>query len=144
ALELGFSDVLLFRNRANAFSRKGDVVRAFADYAQAIMLEPENPLAYLNRGEIYENTLQKELAIADYKTILSLVCEPKYQEIARKRLLRLGVNAPATSSSPALAIWRKKLEFLQAEEAKAADAEQKFSIQQRIEETKAKIRELEG
>jgi tetratricopeptide (TPR) repeat protein len=144
ALELGFSDVLLFRNRANAFSRKGDVIRALADYAQAIVLEPENPFAYLNRGEVYENTLQKELAIADYKTVLSLVCKTQYQEIARQRLLRLGVDALATSSSPALGIWRKKLEFLQAEEAKAADAEQKFSIQQRIEEAKAKIRELGG
>jgi hypothetical protein len=84
------------------------------------------------------------LAIADYKTILSLVCEPQYQDIARQRLLALGVKVSATSSSPALAIWQKKLEFLQAEEAKAADADQKFSIQQRIEEAKAKIQELGG
>ena len=107
-------------------------------------LEPENPLAYLNRGEVYQNTLQKELAIADYKTILSLTCEPQYQDIARQRLLALGVKIISVSSSPALAIWQKKLEFLQTEEAKAADAEQKFSIQQRIEEAKAKIEELGG
>jgi tetratricopeptide (TPR) repeat protein len=144
ALELGFNDAIVFRNRANAFSRKGDVARALADYAQAITLEPENPLAYLNRGEVHENTLRKDLAIADYKTILSLVCEPQYQDIARQRLLALGVKVSEPSSSPALAIWQKKLEFLQAEEAKAADADQKFSIQQRIEEAKAKIQELGG
>lgn len=63
---------------------------------------------------------------------------------------------PASSTSPvppavaaqlpstALSIWQKKLAFLQAEEAKAADAEQKFAIQQRIEEAKEKIRELGG
>jgi hypothetical protein len=44
----------------------------------------------------------------------------------------------------ALGIWQKKLAFLQAEEARAADADQKFSIQQRIEEAKAKIQELGG
>lgn len=46
--------------------------------------------------------------------------------------------------SPAFSLWQKKLAFLQAEEAKAADAEQKFAIQQRIEECKEKIREFGG
>ena len=98
----------------------------------------------MNRGEVYQNTLQKELAIADYKTILNLACEAQYQDIARQRLLAMGVKTISVASSPALAIWQKKLEFLRIEEAKAADAEQKFSIQQRIEEAKAKIEELGG
>ena len=122
--------------------RKGDVERALADYAQAIALEPENALAYLNRGQVYENTLQKDPAVADYKSVLALVCEESLKEEARKRLMAMGVRiAPP---SPALAIWQKKLIFLQAEEAKASDADQKFSIQQRIEEAQAKIRELGG
>jgi tetratricopeptide (TPR) repeat protein len=142
AQELGFGDAIVFRNRANAYSRKGDVEHALADYAQAIGLEPENALAYLNRGQVYENTLQKDLAVTDYKTILALVCEESLKEEARKRLLAMGVKiAPP---SPALAIWQKKLAFLQAEEAKASDADQKFSIQQRIEEAQMKIRELGG
>jgi tetratricopeptide (TPR) repeat protein len=91
AVRLGFDDVLLFRNRANAYSRKGDVARALADYAQAIALEPGNPLAYLNRGEVYENTLQRDLAIADYKTVLGLVCEPRWHDTARERLIAMGV-----------------------------------------------------
>lgn len=142
ALELGFGDAIVFRNRANAYSRKGDVERALSDYAQAIALEPENALAYLNRGQVYENTLQKDLAVADYNAVLALVCEESLKEEARKRLLAMGVSiAPP---SPALAIWQKKLAFLQAEEAKASDADQKFSIQQRIEEAQTKIRELGG
>ncbi len=144
ALELGFRDALLFRNRGNAFSRKGDVAPALADYAQAIALDPQNVLAYLNRGQVYENTLQLELAISDYKTVLNLVSEPQLQEHARNRLLAMGVRVPTSQPSPALAIWQKKLAFLQVEEAKAADAEQKFSIQQRIEEAQAKIQELGG
>jgi tetratricopeptide (TPR) repeat protein len=142
ALELGFHDAIVFFNRANAYSRKGDVARALADYAQAIALEPGNALAYLNRGEVYENTLQKDPAIADYQTILKLVCEESLKEEARRRLLAMGVKIAAPS--PALAIWQKKLAFLQGEEAKASDADQKFSIQQRIEEAQEKIRELGG
>lgn len=56
--------------------------------------------------------------------------------------LTMGVGG--STSTPALALWQKKFAFLQAEEARAADAEQKFSIQQRIEEAQAKIRELGG
>lgn len=144
AFELGFGDAILFRNRGNAFSSKGDVARALADYAQAIALEPENALAYLNRGQVYENTLQKNPAIADYKTVLSLVSEPQHQELARQRLLAMGVRPAPSLPSAALVIWQKKLAFLQTEEAKSADAEQKFSIQQRIEEALAKIQELGG
>jgi tetratricopeptide (TPR) repeat protein len=144
ALELGFGDAILFRQRANAFSRKGDVARAVADYAQAIALEPQDPLVYFNRGEVYENTLQKKLAIADYKTVLNLECDPQLKETARTRLRAMGVKLVASDAALALGIWQKKLAFLQAEEARAADADQKFSIQQRIEEAKAKIQELGG
>ena len=54
------------------------------------------------------------------------------------------ISSAAPPSPSALFIWQKKLAFLQAEEAKAADAEQKFSIQQRIEEARAKIQEFGG
>jgi tetratricopeptide (TPR) repeat protein len=92
ALNLGFRDAIVFRNRGNAFSRQGNVARALSDYAQAIELEPANPLPYINRAEVYENTLQRELAIADYKTVLRLATEPQWKERARARLLALGVK----------------------------------------------------
>jgi tetratricopeptide (TPR) repeat protein len=142
SLQLGFDDVLLYRNRGNAYARKGDVERALSDYAQAIALEPENGGVYLNRGEVYENTLQKEPAKADYQKILTLNCDEWMKEEARKRLTSMGVKIPKPSA--ALGIWQKKLTFLQAEEAKASDPMQKFSIQQSIEEAEAKIRELGG
>lgn len=91
ALELGISDALLFRNRGNAYSRKGDVTSALTDYARAIALEPSNPLAYLNRAEVYENTLQKERAIADYKAVLDLDTDEQWHDQARARLRALGV-----------------------------------------------------
>jgi hypothetical protein len=52
----------------------------------------------------------------------------------------LATRAP----SPAVALWRKKLDFLLSEEAKAFDPAAKFKIQQDIEEARQKIRELEG
>jgi tetratricopeptide (TPR) repeat protein len=140
--ELGFRNALLYRNRGNAYSRQGDVERTLKDYAEAMRLEPENGLAYLNRGQVYENTLQKKLAQDDYQTILRLTCEEWIKEEARGRLTAMGVKVVAPS--PALKIWQKKLAFLQAEEARAADAMQKFSIQQSIEEAETRIRELGG
>ena len=41
-------------------------------------------------------------------------------------------------------MWKKKLAFLQTEEAKAVDAEQKFAIQERVEEARQKIQQLGG
>jgi tetratricopeptide (TPR) repeat protein len=92
ALNLGFRDAIVFRNRGNAFSALGNVARALSDYAHAIELEPADPRPHLNRGQIYENTLQRDLAIADYRTVLGLATEPKWKELARARLLALGVK----------------------------------------------------
>jgi hypothetical protein len=80
-------------------------------------------------------------------------------EIADLILQRIGINAgqppasspssppvspPPASPSPALAVWRKKLAYLETEEAKAVDPAQKFKLQEDIAEAKAKIRELGG
>ena len=48
------------------------------------------------------------------------------------------------SASGPLATWKKKLEFLQTEEAKTSNAAQKFELQEQINEAKEKIRELGG
>ena len=64
-----------------------------------------------------------------------------------------AASDPASQTSPAqaaprrpsvLAMWQKKLAFLQTEEAKAEGAGQRFAIQELIEEAKAKIREHGG
>ncbi len=46
------------------------------------------------------------------------------------------------SDSAAIQKWRKKLAFLQAEEAKAVDPAQKFKVAEDIAEAKAKLAEL--
>jgi len=89
----GFRDVLVYRNRANALAGIDDVGRALDDYKTAIELDPDNPIAYLNRGLMYENTRQKALAIADYQAALNRAADPQTQDAARARLLALGVKA---------------------------------------------------
>jgi hypothetical protein len=43
-----------------------------------------------------------------------------------------------------LVIWQERLEFLQVEEAKTVDPQQKFGLLKSIEEAKTKIREHGG
>ena len=54
-----------------------------------------------------------------------------------------ATTAPATAH-PAVAIWKKKLDSLLTEEAKAVDPAMKFKTQQDIDEAREKIRELGG
>ena len=49
-----------------------------------------------------------------------------------------------TLDSGPLATWKKKLAYLQTEEAKMSNAAQKFELQEQIAEAKAKIQELGG
>jgi hypothetical protein len=58
-----------------------------------------------------------------------------------------AVSAPTTiptssTTSPAVAIWREKLEFLLVHEAITVDPSMKFKIQQDIKEARTKIQEL--
>ena len=43
-----------------------------------------------------------------------------------------------------VALWQKKLDFLQKQEAIASDPAQKFTLAEQIEEAKAKIKEHGG
>lgn len=72
---------------------------------------------------------------------------PEIQVIALA-LIQLGsLLAPDPGSHPpedALELWREKLAFFYAEEAKTADPQRKFELRKLIEEAKAKIQALDG
>ena len=55
-----------------------------------------------------------------------------------------ALPAPATKTSPALGIWRDKLEYYLVEEAVTVDPEMKFRVKHLIREAQEKIRALEG
>jgi tetratricopeptide (TPR) repeat protein len=58
--------------RGNAYDDNGDHGRALADYAQAILIDPNFDSAYLNRGITYENLHQYGAAIVDLTQAIRL------------------------------------------------------------------------
>jgi tetratricopeptide (TPR) repeat protein len=52
--------------RGQAYERKGDPDRAFADYNEALRLDPTDPFAYKDRGKAYHARGDLDRAIADY------------------------------------------------------------------------------
>ncbi len=75
---------------------------------------------------------------------------PPFPEPAMPREEPRENPAPSTNAtfpgkeSSAIAVWREKLEFLQAQEPLAVGAEQKFALKKQIEEAEQKIIELGG
>lgn len=53
-------------------------------------------------------------------------------------------GAPMSAPNSAVAMWTKKLDFLQTQHASASNPAQKFELEQQIEEARTKIRELGG
>jgi len=67
----------------------------------------------------------------------------KYEQ-SYVRAYVLGTADALSEEGRALSLWKEKLAFLQEQEALAVDAEQRFVLKKRIEETACRIRELGG
>jgi tetratricopeptide (TPR) repeat protein len=68
-----------YRYRANAYANKGDYDRAIADYTEAIKLDPNDFLAYRNRGGVYHHIKGDfDRAIADYTQAIRLDPNDEY------------------------------------------------------------------
>jgi tetratricopeptide (TPR) repeat protein len=63
---------LAYNNRGLAFSNKGDLHAAIADYDKSIALNPSYPLAYYNRGRDFQNRGQLDKALEDYNRAVAL------------------------------------------------------------------------
>jgi tetratricopeptide (TPR) repeat protein len=50
----------------------GDPDRAIADYSDAIRLDPEDAIAYSNRGDVYRSIHDCDRALADYNEAIRL------------------------------------------------------------------------
>jgi tetratricopeptide (TPR) repeat protein len=66
----------LLSNRGNAYNAKEDYGRAFADYSEAIRVDPKFALAYNNRGAAYNRKGDHERAMVDLNEAIRL--DPKY------------------------------------------------------------------
>lgn len=110
-------------NRANIHAARRDYSRAFADYAVAIELDPENALAPYNRGNALFDTKQYDRAIADFDAAIEL--DPDFalayynRGLARERKRERAPAAAdfrrALSLDPTLERAKKGLERLPRE-----------------------------
>lgn len=73
-----------------------DALKAIADLTQVVALRPSYADAYLHRGRAYELLRELGLAIADYKTLLSLNDGPKLTQVAQAsiNLLESAISEP--------------------------------------------------
>jgi lipoprotein NlpI len=65
-----------FNDRGFAYYLKGDLDSAFADFEQAIRLDPKDAVAFNNRGLIYQAKGEIDRAIADFNETIRL--DPTY------------------------------------------------------------------
>lgn len=72
SIEANPEDFRAYKDRGNAYYKKGFLDLAIADYSKAIELNPTYFLAYNNRGIAYQKTGQHDLAVADYDMTIKL------------------------------------------------------------------------
>jgi tetratricopeptide (TPR) repeat protein len=112
-----------YLNRANVYAQRAKYDRAFADYAAALALDPENPLIAYNRGNAYLDTRQYERAVADFSRAVELDARFSLAYFNRG-LAREGLGDTAAAADdyrrvltldPAATKARKRLERLQSQ-----------------------------
>ena len=62
---------------------RGDPEAAVAEYTQAILLKPQDPGAYYNRGNVYRRLGQQQSAVEDYDEAIRL--EPRFARLYLSR-----------------------------------------------------------
>jgi tetratricopeptide (TPR) repeat protein len=72
ALRLDGNNAVIYRERGNTYSNKGDYDKAIADFNQAIRLNPNYAAAYGNRGNAYWMKGDRTRARADWSKALEL------------------------------------------------------------------------
>jgi hypothetical protein len=95
-----------YHHRADAYSAKGDLDRAIADYSEAIRLDPQDPEPLTGRGMVYEKRADIAKARADYTAAMNAAqrseTERQAKIAARARLAALQ-DTPASASATAIA-----------------------------------------
>jgi tetratricopeptide (TPR) repeat protein len=61
-----------YRSRGLLYEQKGDVDRALREFAEAVRINPQDPLTYLVRGRAYKDRKDYDRAIADYGEAIRL------------------------------------------------------------------------
>jgi tetratricopeptide (TPR) repeat protein len=83
-IKLNPKDAIAYHNRGEAFSLKGDVDRAIADYNKAIEFNPSYAPAYNSRGRAYTSKGDYVHAVADVTKAGELAPQKGYLPVAVK------------------------------------------------------------
>jgi tetratricopeptide (TPR) repeat protein len=78
AIRLSPETAALYLERANAFLRKGELLRAMGDCSEAIRLQPKNYVAYQSRATVLRKLGDKVGAMKDEQTVRELRMEEKH------------------------------------------------------------------
>lgn len=79
---------IAYNNRGVGYRSKGELLRAFADYTEALRLDPTYARAYYNRGLAHEEDGELARALEDYDAALQI--EPDYAKARASRALLLA------------------------------------------------------
>jgi tetratricopeptide (TPR) repeat protein len=101
--------------RANSLYHQKKFDRAFADYTQALILNPKLAEAYYNRGVNYGNKGDYDRAISDFNQVLTL--NPKYAQAYYNRGVAYSNKG---DYDQAIADYKRALELATSPEVKSA------------------------
>lgn len=111
AINLDPDHALAYNSRGVAYRRQGSYGPAIADFDKAIELQPKNPILFINRGYAYylqistlgrteaEIAHDRDAALADIKTALSLGVEGDVKAAAEKAIKELSALGLGSSTS---------------------------------------------
>jgi tetratricopeptide (TPR) repeat protein/predicted aspartyl protease len=92
------ADAAAYSRRGTAFAARRDFANAIADLTRACDLDPHNPEYFYQRGIVYRDNNQAELALADFDRTLDLKSDDLPALVARAQLrLRARDIAGATT-----------------------------------------------
>lgn len=70
--EVDYEKFNKYHNLGMAYGLRGELKKALENYNKAIAFNPENAIAYLNRGNIYARQFKWDLTLADYNKAIEL------------------------------------------------------------------------
>src|SRR5438552_5174905 len=81
---------IAYNNRGVAYKAKGEILRAFADYTEAVRLNPAYARAFYNRGLAYLERKALARALDDFDAALRI--DPNYAKARASRAMLLAGN----------------------------------------------------
>ena len=89
---------LAYNNRGYTYNRKGNYIRALADYNQAVALQPDQAYGYINRSVAYEKLGLLKPAVEDARRFVKMA--PRQDGEGKKHLDRLEARLAGGQVKP--------------------------------------------